>query len=304
MKKISSPHDYQLAWLAASALISFFFGSTTLIAEAQPTAAPNRIVSMSLASDEILLDLMPACGGIGRIVALSKMVDDPKSSNVIERARLIPGRVHSDIENIIKYKPDLVIAASFNRQEVLEGLKNRAIKTFTLNEFSTVEDIAGNILKIGTITGCKVPSEKLREALLRRVSSASQQSKTQSRKPTILNYSSELTIMGKNTLFNDIVFKAGGLNAAALQGLQAWPKIEAETLLKMNPDYLVVFEDENPSLKKSIKSHHIWKRLKAVENDRFIFIKSKDAFSTSHYIAAAIESLAHALNSATNLKKK
>jgi ABC-type Fe3+-hydroxamate transport system substrate-binding protein len=252
---------------------------------------------MSLASDEILLDLMPSCGGISRIIALSKLVDDPKSSNVTKKARLIRGRVHSDIENIIKYKPDLVIAASFNRKEVVDALGHRAIKTLTLDKFSTVEDITGNILKIGALTGCEAPSEKLREVLLNRVNAASQKTKTKAPKPTFLNYSSDLTIMGKNTLFNDIVSKAGGLNSAALQGLEAWPKVDAETLLKMNPDYLVVLEDESPSIKQSIKSHHIWKRLKAVQNDRFIFITPKDAFSTSHYIAGAIESLADAIKS-------
>lgn len=285
-------------------ITALIFESPRVTAGMKTTDAPRRIVSMSLASDEILMDLMPTCGGISRVIALSKLADDPKSSNITDRAPLIHGRVHSDIENIIKYKPDLVIAASFNRQEVIQKLKDRSIKTLTLTQFSTVDDIAENILKIGKFTGCEGPSEKFREALLNRVSTISRYTKTESSKPTLLNYSTDLTIMGKNTLFNDIIIKAGGLNVAALQGLDAWPKIDAETLLKMNPDFIVILEDESPSLKRIIKSHHIWKRLKAVQNDRFIFIKSKDAFSTSHYIAGAIETLADALQARTKNTNK
>ena len=62
---------------------------------------PHRVVSMSLASDEILLDIMPACGGYDRIVALSTFSDQPQSSNVTETAKIIRGRVQSELETII-----------------------------------------------------------------------------------------------------------------------------------------------------------------------------------------------------------
>lgn len=304
MKQRSGAQPHVLPWLAAIVVICVAVKSGLLCADTSAKLAPKRIVSMSLASDEILLDLLPKCGGISRIIALSKIVDDPKSSNVTDRARLIRGRVHSDIENIINYKPDLVIAASFNRQEVIGALKSRGVKTITLNQFSTVEDIAGNILKIGSSIGCEGPAEELHKNLLTRIKAVSLKTDTQARKPTVLNYSSDLIIMGKSTLFNDIIFKAGGLNAAASQGLEAWPRLDAETLLKMNPDYLVVLDDESASIKQAIKSHNIWKRLKAVQNDRFIFIRSRDAFSTSHYIASAVESLADAIKARQSDKHK
>jgi len=304
LKQRSGAHAHILTWLAALAVISLAVNSALLCADTSSKLSPKRIVSMSLASDEILIDLLPMCGGISRIIALSKIVDDPKSSNVTDRARLIRGRVHSDIENIISYKPDLVIAASFNRQEVIGALKSRGVKTITLNQFSTVEDIAGNILKIGASIGCERPAEELHKNLLTRIKAVSLKTESQTKKPTILNYSSDLIIMGKNTLFNDIISKAGGMNAAALQGLEAWPRLDAETLVKMDPDYLVVLDDESASLKQAIKSHSIWKRLNAVRNDRFIFIRSRDAFSTSHYIASAVESLADALKARQSDKRK
>lgn len=304
LKQRFGAHAHLLPWLAAITVISAAINSSLICANTSPKLTPKRIVSMSLASDEILLDILPMCGGISRIIALSKIVDDSKSSNVTHRARLIRGRVHSDIENIINYKPDLVIAASFNRQDVIGALKSRGVATITLNQFSTVEDIAGNILKIGTAIGCEGPAEELHKNLLSRIKAVSLKTESQTRKPTVLNYSSDLIIMGKNTLFNDIISKAGGMNAAALQGLEAWPRLDAETLVKMDPDYLVVLDDESASLKQAIKSHSIWKRLKAVRNERFIFIRSRDAFSTSHYIASAVESLADALKARQSEKRK
>ncbi|MGM9519857.1 MAG: ABC transporter substrate-binding protein, partial [Phascolarctobacterium sp.] len=53
------------------------------------TAKPQRIISLSISTDEILLDLVPTAS----IVALTKYVDDAGISNVVERAQEVKGRV-------------------------------------------------------------------------------------------------------------------------------------------------------------------------------------------------------------------
>ena len=50
---------------------------------------PQRIISMSISTDEILIDLVPS----SRIAAFSRLVDDPGISNIVERAQSVGSRV-------------------------------------------------------------------------------------------------------------------------------------------------------------------------------------------------------------------
>lgn len=55
------------------------------------TKKPERIVSLSISTDEILLDLVEP----KRIVALTKYVDDEGISNATEQAKAVKGRVQN-----------------------------------------------------------------------------------------------------------------------------------------------------------------------------------------------------------------
>lgn len=50
---------------------------------------PQRIISTSISTDEILIDLVPS----SRIAAFSRLVDDPGISNIVERAQSVGSRV-------------------------------------------------------------------------------------------------------------------------------------------------------------------------------------------------------------------
>ena len=117
------------------------------------------------------------------------------------------------------------------------------------------------------------------------------------KKPTrVVNYSSDLTLMGKDTLFDDLVTRAGGVNAASLAGLSQWPRIDTETLLKLSPDKIVVLGEDSPKLRKEITSHAAWGRLDTVKKNQFIFLESKTALSTSHYFGRAATTLRQRLS--------
>src|SRR5215510_12454104 len=80
---------------------------------------PQRIVSQTLGTDEILLAICPP----ERVVALSNMAEDGDYSNAVEDARRIPGRATEGPEQILQFKPDLIFVASYSRAETVELLK-------------------------------------------------------------------------------------------------------------------------------------------------------------------------------------
>ncbi|MEI6834124.1 MAG: ABC transporter substrate-binding protein [bacterium] len=272
--------------------ISFSSWSGFALSEVKKTEiAPHRVVSMSLASDEILLDIMPACGGYDRIVALSTFSDQPQSSNVTETAKIIRGRVHSELETIINLKPDLVIAASFNRQEVIQALRKKNIRVLTLDKFSSAMDIAQNITTIGEYTNCQATASALRLRFLQQLSEVQKKLPRKTRPLRLINYSPDMTIMAQKTLFDDLVTRAGGVNVASEKGLSFWPKIDAETLLSLRPDVVIITDQNVAEKEREIRNHPVWKKMVAVQKGRLIFIDPREALSTSHYFANAVRHL-------------
>ncbi len=272
--------------------ISFYSWGGLALSEVKKTEiAPHRVVSMSLASDEILLDIIPACGGYDRIVALSTFSDQPQSSNVTETAKFIRGRVHSELETIINLKPDLVIAASFNRQEVIQALREKNIKVLKLEKFSSAMDIAQNITTIGEYTNCQSAASVLRHRFLQQLSEVQKKLPRKTRPLRLINYSPEMTIMAQKTLFDDLITRAGGINVASEKGLKFWPKIDAETLLSLKPDVVIIADQNVAEKEREIRNHPVWKKMVAVQKGRLIFIDPKEALSTSHYFANAVRRL-------------
>ena len=109
---------------------------------------PTRIVSTSLASDEVLLELLP--GDLrGRIAALSTRADEPGESFVVESAKSIKSRVAADPESVAALHPDLIVVAGFNRPNFLAQVKKMGAKVLVLEHFEHLADIAANIRAIG-----------------------------------------------------------------------------------------------------------------------------------------------------------
>src|SRR5579872_91380 len=77
--------------------------------EAPPAAGtPRRIVSLTLATDEMLLDLVP----VERVIGVTFLVDDPEISNVAGRYPPdVPRLRQGDAERIVGMQPDLVCLA-------------------------------------------------------------------------------------------------------------------------------------------------------------------------------------------------
>ena len=268
----------------ATAVILF-----NLLAICYPVYAGSheRIVSLSLASDEILMDMLPTCGGLTRIAGLSVFADDPAASSVVDAAKAIKGRVHSEPESLFALKPDLVIAASFNRPELIKMIRDRKVPLLMLERFSSADDIAEHITKIGDAIDCRQQASHLNSKL-----AADLKTNKPSGPPIrVVNYSPDLTLMGKETLFDDMVTRAGLINAASAFGLTRWPRIDTETLMRLKPDKIIIWGDDSAKMRKTIKTHAAWSRLDAVRKDQFIFIDAKTALSTSHYFGKAVATL-------------
>ncbi len=84
--------------------------------------APRRIASLTLMTDEILLDLVP----VQRLVAVTAMADDPAISNVAGRIGRAARRLTLNVEQLLALAPDLLFVASWSDADSVRQLPNHA----------------------------------------------------------------------------------------------------------------------------------------------------------------------------------
>ena len=126
---------------------------------------PEKIVSLTVGSDEILLELLNTDYERQRISALSSLADNPVYSESIEMAKKVRGRVGAQIESVVNLKPDLVICAQYTNPDTLAKLKELKVPHLRLKKFSSIEDIQNNIKTIGLYINKSSESIKLADKL-------------------------------------------------------------------------------------------------------------------------------------------
>lgn len=263
-----------------------------------PAAAPaQRIISLSLASDEIVYELLKSKAQLHRLTALSALAHDERYSFLAElfAAQDQPGqpappvRVPAHIEPIVKLKPDLVIAAKYNNPKLLAHLRNTKIPVVLLENFSTIAHIKANILRLGHALHLPQPAAALVVALDGELASRSHLLHPA---PVIsmLMYTQSGYAVGEDTLFDDMLRHSGFVNAVTTPG---WSKLTQEALLLLDPDFIVAPCSPRRRLPmlRQLREQRGWSRYEALRQGRLICIQNRALYSTSFHLTQALREL-------------
>jgi iron complex transport system substrate-binding protein len=163
-------------------------------------------------------------------------------------ARLKPkvgGFINPNYEVIITMRPTLVLMLPIHR-ELMDKFSMLGIKTVVVND-NRVEDILASILKIGEITG-RESEARLLVSRLRREESAVMSRHGSEKRPRVMVVVSRqkgtlksVFVAGGNTLFDDLVRKAGGENVFA-DSKASYPMVSPEQIVHKNPDVIIQIE--------------------------------------------------------------
>ena len=235
-----------VAVAVAALLLVATFRSTSARQPSIP-AKPKKIVSLTLASSEILIDLVPP----ERITALHRIAADSSHSNIRERAKQFR-LVGSDLEQIVALEPDLVIIASYSTKEFVEQLRRAGLPLYTVTEFDDVDSICRSIEALGKAVG---EPERVREmvAHMRSEIEAIRRKIPANRPPKqVISLAQSGTTAGRRTSFDALINLAGARNVAAEQGIEMFGTISAEQVVAWDPDVIVVGKD--PDTGSSLKA--------------------------------------------------
>lgn len=249
---------------------------------------PNRIVSQTLGTDEILLSICPT----ERIVALSELAEDTNYSNVVEQAIAIPGRTTQGAEQLLQLEPDLIFVASYSRAEVVELLKASRAPVFRFANFTTFEDIKNNIRTVGYATGCDSEAERLVAKMEEDLSAVRRRVPKLERPLRVMSYGSGYTA-GRNTTFDDMVTAVGAINVSAENGIDGIARISSEKLAEWQPDFIVVGANkpEIETKRKLLLADPVIASTKAGKTGNVIVIDNRHYLAVSHFVVKAVEDL-------------
>ncbi len=118
-------------------------------------AAPARIVSLNLCTDQYLVLLAP-----GRAVALSALARDPALSVVAEQAASMAW-VRADAEAVLALRPDLVLAGPFGAQTTVAALARRGIAILRTGLPQDFDAIRGETRRFAAALGAIEAGERL-----------------------------------------------------------------------------------------------------------------------------------------------
>jgi cobalamin transport system substrate-binding protein len=254
---------------------------------------PQRIVSQTLGTDEILLAICPP----ERVVALSDLAEDGNYSNVVEEARRIPGRTTQGPEQILQFSPDLIFVASYSRAEAVELLKASQAPVFRFANFDSIADVKSNIRTIGYATGMDAAAEKLIRQMDTDLAAVGDHISRSGARLRVMSYDQLGYTAGSNTIFDDVVRAAGAVNICAEQGIKGFAQINSEKLLEWQPDFLITGANrgEEKSVRDRLLEDPAVEASRAGRAGHIIVIDNRHFLTVSHHVVRFVEDLANGI---------
>ncbi|HKJ51249.1 MAG TPA: ABC transporter substrate-binding protein [Gammaproteobacteria bacterium] len=215
----------------------FLAALAALLPVTAAAASPQRIVSIGLCTDQLLLLLADR----EQIASLSVWAADPDMSYMIDSVGDIPLN-NASVEEVIAYRPDLVIASQFAAWNSARFLRRLGYEVRQIPPVKSIDDIYDLLARVGAWIGHPGRAERIIGEMQQKLDQIERRYRDRPRK-TVLVYSPNGFTVGADTLENDIFTHAGYRNLAAEMGIEGFRPIALETLLAADPDVLQIDRD-------------------------------------------------------------
>lgn len=211
---------------------ALFVLAAALSVAAPVGAAPQRIVSLNLCTDQILLQLVER----ERIAALTFRAQDANNSVLYDQARGLPV-VYGNAEEVLTLKPDLVIVGTYTTRHTTAMLRRFGIPVLAIPGANSFADVEGEIRAVAQAVGEQARGEAIIQGF--RAHLAELNASHREPRPVTAQYRAGGYSAGSTTLYDDIFAAAGHDNGAARAGLRGYGILPLEKLVEQEPDVLV-----------------------------------------------------------------
>jgi iron complex transport system substrate-binding protein len=251
---------------------------------------PRRIVSLAPANTEILFAL-----GLGdRVVGVTDYCNYPAEAQ--EKPK-VGGYSTVNIERVVAAKPDLVLAAYGNTEEVVNHLRNLGLTVVALNPDS-LQGTLRDIVLVGEATGRTAEAADLKNSMQTRIDAVTAAVGTTSERPTVMHavWYDPIWVSGNATFQNELITLAGGKNA--FPDIEGWQIVTMERFITTNPEIILVNsgtgmgESGNDMIYRYFMNEPRFAKMKAIQDNRVYIVDSDIIDRGGPRIVDALEDVA------------
>ena len=252
---------------------------------------PRRVVSQTVGTDDLLL----ALAAPGQIAGLSHLARDERYSPSFKEARGVPCLTNGEAEDVLRLRPDLVLAAPYTQPEVLKLLRRAKVEVLVLDHFETLEDLYANARRVGKALGREAKAQELTARWRQRVEAL--RIRLQGVKPVrVLAVGLYPFTAGSGTTFQDLCDHAGAVNVAAEAGLAGHVPTPEEKVLSWRTEVLVAPGESGLDMMARLKELPPYKFLPALKQGRVVVLPGSLMAATSQARIDGYEQLAKGLH--------
>ena len=194
-------------------------------------AQPQRIVSMNLCTDELLMRIVDPA----RIAAITHLSQQPVNAPLGLDAIASKLAVnHGLAEEVIALKPDLILAGSFTTSTATALLRRLGYTVLIFEPENSFDDMRANIRKLAAATGDTAKAEQIIADFDTRLA-ALQARIPDDRRPIFADIGVNNYITGDNTLYAEVVNGAGYRTLGQALGFSGYRTVALEQILTVRP---------------------------------------------------------------------
>lgn len=218
-----------LASLAALAIAGVAASST---AQRPATSQrPQRIVSLNLCADQLLLELADR----SQIAGLTRNANKPEMSAIAGRIQGLR-ILGTAAEEILAIRPDLILGMPARRSAAIAVLKDQHYRMIDLKSADTLDDIFASI----RTTAAAVGHPERGEAMIARMQRDLAAIPKVGNGKVAAYYQRRGYLTGTGTLVDDLMTRLGFVNLAAKLDKSPLSQMTIEEMVAARPDYLIV----------------------------------------------------------------
>ncbi|WP_049984926.1 PGF-CTERM-anchored ABC transporter substrate-binding protein [Halobellus rufus] len=198
------------------------------------TSDPDRIVTLNPSAAQTMWEI----GARDEVVGVSQYASYLDGAE--EKAN-VSGASGPDVEKVLDAEPDLVLVPNSSygaAAERVEQIRAQGVPVYVFGQPTSLEFVADKTERIGRLTGnCEAGTERADE--IRQSVEQMERALEDAERPVGLNVFYGYT-SGANTFIGEVMETGGLQNGAAEANITGFQMINDETVVEMNPEWIVV----------------------------------------------------------------
>jgi len=184
---------------------------------------PQRIISLTVFTDDILLDLVDH----RRLIGVTNFSEDPALSNVVEKIADIPHKLAMNVEVILSLQPDLIFVANWSEADIVAQIRDAGVPVFLIATGLSIPAIQEKIRTVARLVDATDEAEVMIQQMDERLSAVRSKVSdlSEAQRRTVMDYATWGAAQGAGSSWDEVIRRAGLINAAGEFTADAWGQV-------------------------------------------------------------------------------